>query len=450
MTAAPATPPALPVLTPFVGALAEAARDRLLHVLGLGDRVLEARLGPRAGGSDEWIAEVRLRLPSGRAAVLELGAPSPRRAALFRSAHLACAYRSGGDAADPFTDPRDTALLKALRTRLARLDAPGAAAAPLGGFLDALDRYRPFLPVKDEDYRTVFRGDNQPVGILWLGFGCNQDCAMCWQGRDWPSPPEAMFDRWLDELCAAGISSLVLSGGEPTLHPRLPEWVSRAHQAGVHVTLETNALRYAEPGYLDQLRSAGLSDTVVSLHAADAAGSDALTGVPGSFARTVAGLRAALAAGLRVGVHCVVEQANAGGLDAHARFVVESLHAAERRVRQVSYSFPIASHRRARYAGAIAPLDVIRPQLSAAVRRLRAAGIEARTLGTSGFPVCALDDAAREAAALPVSVADEQRAGRTFVAACTACAVRSRCLGVHEAYVAVHGDRGVRAVPCGG
>lgn len=437
-------PFALPSLTPFVGSLADAARDRLLEVLALGEHVLDAKVGTRAGGSTEWVAEINVRLPSGRTMLLDLSTADPHRPALFKTANLACGYRSGQD--NPFADAGDATFLNGLRDRLTRLDSPAGAAPAVAALLQALDRYRPFLPVKDEDYRIVFLGGAQPVGLLWLGFACNQDCRMCWQGRDWPSPPDEMFERWLDELCAAGLSSLVLSGGEPTLHPLLPRWLARAQRAGLHVTVETNAIRFGEPGYLDELRAAGLGDVVVSLHAADAATSDLLTGVPGSFERTVAGLRKALEAGVLVGVHCVVERANVGALEEHARFVAEDLRVGDRHVRHVSYSFPIAYRRRELYREVIPPLDEVRPHLSAAVRRLRRAQIEVHFLGMSGFPVCTLESPAAEVQQLPVSIPDDQRSDRTFVEPCEDCAVKPRCLGVLKPYAEVHGSRGVVAL----
>ena len=265
---------------------------------------------------------------------------------------------------------------------------------------------------------------------------------MCWQGRDWPSPPEAVFDRWIAELCQAGVRSLIISGGEPTLQPRLPEWLRQARAAGVPVSLETNAIRFTEPGVLNELLAAGIDSIVVSLHAADASVSDTLTQTPGSFARTLAGARAALAAGARVGVHCVVERGNVDGLEAHARFVA-ALREGDRRITHVSYSFPIGYHRRAAYADAIVPLDVLRPRLSAAMRILEAAGIEVRVLGTSGFTPCALESPAALVQQLPELGSEQLSADRTFVEVCAGCAARSRCLGLHVTYVAAHGSRGV-------
>lgn len=438
--------PDTPVLTPYVSTLADAARDRFLALIDLGDHVRSASLGPAGAGSHQWRGEVRVRLPSGRHTVLDFQAPTSGQPAWFRTANLACSYRATDT--DSLADPRDDVFLAAMRDRLAQLDPPppAAAAPPVAALLSALDRYRPFLAVRDEDYRIVFHGGSPPVGILWLGFRCNQDCRMCWQGRDWPAPPDEVFDRWLEELCAAGVGSLVLSGGEPTLHPRLPEWLRRASRANLHVTLETNAIRFNDPGVLDELRAAGLESIVVSLHSAEPAISDALTMTQGTFALTVAGARAALAAGVHVGVHCVVERDNVGGLEAHARFVASELREGENRIDRVSYSFPIAYRRRELYRGAIPPLDELRPRLSAAVRVLRAEGIDVRFLGTSGFTPCAFDDPASLAPLLPEFVTDDMRTDRMYLEPCAPCALRERCLGIHKAYADAHGARGVEPV----
>ncbi len=432
---------AAPTLTPFVGRLADDARDRLLDLLELDAQLLDAKMATRSGGTRDWLAEIRIRLPSGRATTLELSAPQPDAPALFKTEHLACSYRS--DECDPFDDPRDAAFFRNLRTRLSQTDAAGRTNAAVDALMEALARYQPFLSVKDDDYRMVFRAADSPVGLLWLGFGCNQDCVMCWQGRDWPSPPDEIFERWLDEFCAAGLTNIVLSGGEPTLHPLLPRWIAKATAAGTHLIVETNAIRFGEAGFIEELRNAGLNDVVVSLHAAEAALSDRLTGVPGSFAQTIVGLRRALAAELRVGVHCVVERANVASLEQHARFVADELRQGGHGVRQVSYSFPIAYHRRDLYSAAIPTLDEVRQPLSAAIAYLRAAGIDVRFLGMSGFPVCAVEHPEQEIDSLPNSIPDDLRSDRDFPEPCERCAVKPRCFGIHRTYVQVHGARGV-------
>lgn len=440
-----AAPPAEDaIMSPFVGTLADATTARLVSALDLGDRVLAARAGSAGEAAADWRIEVDVRLPSGNVTCLELQAASPARPAWFRTPHLACSYRATGD--DPLADARNADFFRGLRQRLAELDPPGSPPPELAALFEALDRYRPYLPVQDKDYRIVFRGSATPVGILWLGFRCNQDCRMCWQGRDWPAPPDEVIDRWIDELLAGGIANLILSGGEPTLHPRLAEWLRRVAAAGAYATLETNAIRFTEPDFLAELCDAGLKSAVVSLHSSEPDISDALTMTPGSFARTVAGTTAALAAGVDVGVHCVVERHNVGGLEAHARFVADQLGTGERRISHVSYSFPIGYRRTELYGDAIVALDELRPQLSVAVRLLRERGIHVSFLGTSGFTPCAYDDPASLLALLPEVVTAAMREGRTFVQACAGCSLRSRCLGLHEAYVTRHGERGVEPI----
>ncbi len=431
------------LLSPFVSTLAAAAGDRLAELTGLAERIRVVRIGPDSDAVADWRGEIEVELPSGRVLPLDFHRNTERRSAWFRSASLTCSYR-GKD--DPLARAEDAVVLRAMCDRLAALDDPGRQNPAVDAFLSAVEKYQPFLPVKDEDYRIVFTGADHPVGILWFGFGCNQDCRMCWQGRSWPAPPDAVFDRWLAELIDARVGSLIFSGGEPTLHPRLPHWLRVAKAEAVHVTLETNAIRLIEPQFLAGLIDAGLESVVVSLHSAHGEVSDSLTRAPGSFVATVEGIRAALSAGLRVGIHCVVESGNVDGLESHARFVASDLSSARTRISQVSYSFPIAYRDREQYDGAIVPLDVLRPRLSGAAQILKEAGIEVRFLGTSGFPPCAYADPGSLLDSLPEVVSDDMRTDRVFVDACRPCALRERCLGVHKTYVDAFGGRGVEPI----
>ena len=133
-------------LSPFVAPLAEAARDRLLVLLDLGDRLLGANLGPHSAGSSEWLAEVSVRLPSGAPLPLRFAAADPHQPALFRTRHLSVSYTAGG--VEPFADAADATFLHSLRARLVRADATAEGSAAAAEFLTALERYRPFLPVK--------------------------------------------------------------------------------------------------------------------------------------------------------------------------------------------------------------------------------------------------------------------------------------------------------------
>jgi radical SAM protein with 4Fe4S-binding SPASM domain len=71
---------------------------------------------------------------------------------------------------------------------------------------------------------------------------CNQACAFCFN-RDLAAVPDVeppAFSRMLDRLRDAGVGTLDLLGGEPTLHPRLEELVAAIAARGMRTTLSTN------------------------------------------------------------------------------------------------------------------------------------------------------------------------------------------------------------------
>ncbi|MEC9072626.1 MAG: radical SAM protein, partial [Myxococcota bacterium] len=97
---------------------------------------------------------------------------------------------------------------------------------------------------------------------------CNQDCTFCFVDRTSPGLGDDAIFAAIDEAADKGASRVSFSGGEPTLHRRLPEFVQRATDKGLHEReIQTNALRLTDPSLCDDLVAAGLTQAVVSLHA---------------------------------------------------------------------------------------------------------------------------------------------------------------------------------------
>jgi len=112
------------------------------------------------------------------------------------------------------------------------------------------------------------------------------------------------------------VPTISFTGGEPTLRRDLPEFVAYAKGRGMRVNLITNGIRCARREYVAALQEAGLDSAQVSLEAADAATHDAITKVPGSFERSVRGVRNLRAAGIHTHTntticpenkHCVID-----------------------------------------------------------------------------------------------------------------------------------------------
>ncbi len=162
------------------------------------------------------------------------------------------------------------------------------------------------------------------IGYVQLTRRCNQSCRFC------SNPPrgheisvEEACAR-VDDLAARAYTGVILTGGEPTLVPWLPDVVRHARARGIAPRLVTNGHALANGPLLDVLAEAGLRHFHVSLYSHDATVHDGLTRNPGSHALGVHALDRVLARGdLTSDVNCVIHRYNATELDRFVTFVVE-------------------------------------------------------------------------------------------------------------------------------
>jgi MoaA/NifB/PqqE/SkfB family radical SAM enzyme len=94
---------------------------------------------------------------------------------------------------------------------------------------------------------------------------CNLSCTYCNEFDDSsePVPLEEMYRR-IDRLATLGTTLIVISGGEPLLHPQLDDIIRRIRSRGMIVALITNGyLLTAER--IEQLNRAGLDHLQISI-----------------------------------------------------------------------------------------------------------------------------------------------------------------------------------------
>ena len=94
---------------------------------------------------------------------------------------------------------------------------------------------------------------------------CNLACTYCNEFDDFSPPvPEAIMKERIDRLADLGLTVLVISGGEPLMHPQLDELISHARKRGIMAGLISN-------GYLlnvdriKRLNDAGLDHLQISI-----------------------------------------------------------------------------------------------------------------------------------------------------------------------------------------
>ncbi len=143
-----------------------------------------------------------------------------------------------------------------------------------------------------------------------LTMRCNEVCVHCYrvvEDREELTGDE--IKSLLDDLASLGTLYLTFSGGEVFLRRDLFEIIEYAKRGRFDVRLKSNALLVTE-ARARRLRALGVRQVDVSIYAADPTVHDAVTKVPGSLQRTIAGITHLAATGLRVKINCPIMRAN--------------------------------------------------------------------------------------------------------------------------------------------
>jgi MoaA/NifB/PqqE/SkfB family radical SAM enzyme len=203
---------------------------------------------------------------------------------------------------------------------------------------------------------------------ITVGLACNNACVFCAQGeRRLP-----VFDVEQALGAVEPGETVAFQGGEPTLRDELPAWIRAAEARGAAVVLvQTNGRRLAYRGYARALREAsGRLALDVSLHGSTAPMHEYHTGVPGSFAQTVQGIRNARAEGIPVGITAVVTRSSFR----HLAELVRVAHAAGASAVHFAPAEPFGRAARDR-ARVIAAPDMVVPHLTRAVAEAQRLGM---------------------------------------------------------------------------
>ena len=126
---------------------------------------------------------------------------------------------------------------------------------------------------------------------------CNNGCIFCLdkeaQDGTFLSMPRITSD--LRKGRHSNIKRVVLSGGEPTMHPRFLEVVATAKRIGYeHIQVITNGRLFAYSGLLEQALDEGVREITFSIHGHTRKLHDKQTKVSGSFKQSLTGLINAL------------------------------------------------------------------------------------------------------------------------------------------------------------
>lgn len=152
------------------------------------------------------------------------------------------------------------------------------------------------------------------VMLLLINQGCNLRCTFCdlWRHPAQMDVP-GMLLPLLDQAAALGTRTVVITGGEPLLHPALFDAVRRARALGMSTELTTNGLLV--PERWREILDSGLNSLSVSLDGL-AQTHDALRGRPGAWELAMRAVRlVSTGRGPTLSIHMTVTRANVGEIE---------------------------------------------------------------------------------------------------------------------------------------
>jgi MoaA/NifB/PqqE/SkfB family radical SAM enzyme len=296
--------------------------------------------------------------------------------------------------------------------------------------------------VTHEVYRRP-DGTSVPAAIIRTNFRCNQSCTFCFVSTHLPDPADADV-RAAIEAIAAKRGSVALSGGEPTLNPRLAEYVRYAKEAGVaEVELQTNATRMANDDLAATLAEAGVDRAFVSLHGIDAETSDQVTEAPGTFVKTVAGVDALARTAIALRLNFVLCQLNYRQFPAFVRMVAERWPQADVNVSFVAPSTDLVP----RTQSLIPRYEDVLPHVAEGMRVGEAKGVTVDGFESMcGIPLCLVPGDLQRF--IPFSDAVHGASAEEFVkpAGCASCVLQTRCFGLRRGYAELYGTEALQPV----
>jgi len=147
-----------------------------------------------------------------------------------------------------------------------------------------------------------------------LTYDCNNGCIFCLdsQAHDGEMRDREEIKQQILDGRRKGATRLILSGGEPTIHPQYVDFIKLGRLAGYRkIQTVTNGRLFAYKPFLLRCLDAGLSEITFSVHGPNARIHDALVAVKGAFDQEMEGLRNALADGRPiVNIDVVINRGN--------------------------------------------------------------------------------------------------------------------------------------------
>ncbi len=157
------------------------------------------------------------------------------------------------------------------------------------------------------------------IGYIQVVRHCNHFCGFC---SNPTTPYVHTFETMkvlVDDFVKRGYYGIILTGGEPSLHPELPVICRYATDQGLHVRMITNGTRMADASFAQEMAQAGLRLTHVSVYSVRPEVEERLRGTAGTLEKAYAAVENSHKYGIEVNINCVINKLNADHLHENIR-----------------------------------------------------------------------------------------------------------------------------------
>jgi radical SAM protein with 4Fe4S-binding SPASM domain len=165
--------------------------------------------------------------------------------------------------------------------------------------------------------------ERKPIVVWNITRRCNLRCIHCYSDSDAREyPGELTWDQCrgvLDDLAQFGVPGVLLSGGEPLIHPRCFDLAGYARSKGLRLTLSTNGT-LIDRDAAQRLKELGFAYVGISLDGIGAT-HDHFRGRQGAFDKTVQAFRHCKTVGQKVGLRLTLSAHNVADLDRILDFI---------------------------------------------------------------------------------------------------------------------------------
>jgi MoaA/NifB/PqqE/SkfB family radical SAM enzyme len=177
--------------------------------------------------------------------------------------------------------------------------------------------------------QTYDRGitTNRSLGFLWIELTnqCNLQCSHCYAGSGHSEPKSGAmtfhdYEKIITDAYGVGCRKLQFIGGEPTINKDMASLIAHASEMSYDfIEVFTNLTRLSD----DLLKCFQIHKVYVatSVYAPDAERHDRITGVSGSFEKTIENIQALLLMHIPVRAGFIEMEANAGLYDETRRLL---------------------------------------------------------------------------------------------------------------------------------